>query len=49
MQQILNPNKAASSTDLMKAKGKKNGKDETDEAGTMMIFEPYLEALLPVL
>lgn len=40
MQQILNPNKAASNTDLMKEKGKKNGKHETEGAGSMMILEP---------
>ena len=49
MQQFLNPNKAASSTDLMKEKGEKNGKDKMEEAGTMMIFEPFLEAPLHVL
>lgn len=41
MQQILNPNKTASSTDLIEEKDKKNSKDETEEAGTMMMFEPF--------
>lgn len=36
MQQILNPNKAVSSTERTKEKGKKNSKDETEAAGTTM-------------